>query len=226
MDLLGHALAAEERGWPLGNGNQTNSLPPWLLVAMMSSEQRRWETPGLDATTDGGRATARDEDTAAAAAEVTLRTTLERRVSESLRSLDAVRALLQDPAASARQDTGGGGLRAAEDGAAERLASLTASVDPATALFEGTLREWLACGAATRKGGAGCGDGEVSAPGGREVRMRGQGGAGQALDTGKSGRASDNALPLAFRCEAAGETEAMVSPFLLLLFLARTVGTP
>lgn len=224
VDLLGRALAAEERGWPARNGSRRGSLPPWLLVVMMSSEKRGGETLGLDAETDRERATAGGGDPAAAAAEMTLRTTLERRVSESLRSLDAVRALLQDPAASARQDNEGRGLRAAQDEAAEKLASLTASVDPATALFEGTLREWLACGAATRKDAGDREDGETSARGGRGVNLRRQGGAKQAPDAESSGRASDDALALAFRCEAAGDTEAMVSH--VDGFQARPFGAP
>ena len=46
--------------------------------------------------------------------------------------------------------------------------------------------------------------------------LRTQAGAEQALDVGSSGRASDDALALAFRCEAAGDTEAMVSHFGIL----------
>lgn len=197
-------------------------------MAMMSSEKRGGGTLGLDAETDRERATAGDRDPAAAAAEMTLRTTLERRVSESLRSLDAVRGLLQDPAASARQDNEGRGLRAAEDEATEKLALLTASLDPATALFEGTLREWLACGATTRKGAGGREDGEASARCGRGVSPRKEGSSEPALDAGTPGRASDDALALAFRCETAGDTEAMVSHFGILFdgFQAHTFGAP
>lgn len=213
MDLIGHALSAEERGCSVaatgidtanGGGGRLKGapVPPWLLMAMMSASQSQGPVvaPGVAGT--GAPPSSGGGGPVTAAPEVGLRNSLERRVAESLRSLDSVRALLQDPAGSARQGTtggaGGASRSGADDEAAGRLAALTADVDPATALFEGTLREWLAC---RRRG-----------KGGGELRSRRPWeGSGLGRRGGESPRTvPEDALALAFRCEAAGDAEAMV----------------
>lgn len=211
MELLGHTVAEEERRFAADGNNPSVPMPPWLLMAMMSTAQRRgqasnpmeahgeWSSPGGDLATT--------------AAESELRNALERRVAESLRSLDSVRALLQDPAGSARQGAEGGGAQVADDRAAERLASLTASLDPATALFEGTLREWLACRRRGKEGGERkVGGVPVSA----ERRMdSSRQGVGRSLDV-EGSPTSNDALVLAFRCEAVGDLDPQVNFFVIL----------
>lgn len=235
MGLLGHTLAADDwgqseaAGAPNGRSRQDECLPPWLLLAMVSAAQnhdrqqdhrrRAAGCPGFG----GG-------DPATAATEARLREALERRVSESLRSLSSVRALLHDPAGSVRRpaaDAGrGGGWRpSAEEESAGKLAAITAGVDPATALFEGTLREWLTC-RRKGKGKAAALDGSGGWGGAREL-FEGMGGGGQAAGLGSERAAAPEvhareahnasggagALALAFRCEAAGEGETTVSLF-------------
>lgn len=232
MDLIGHALSAEERGCSaaaavaaggvdITSGDSSSSrkeasVPPWLLMAMVSAAQDRGPVgaPGAGSRT-GAPSSFGGGDPATAAAQVGLRNALERRVAESLRSLDSVRALLQDPARSAGQgaaaDGAGSALRSgADDGALGRLAALAADVDPATALFEGTLREWLAC--RRRRGKEG---GELrSRRRPREGSSLGGGMRGSGFGRGEEGglrTVPDDALALAFRCEVAGDAEAMVS---------------
>eukprot|EP00903_Cladosiphon_okamuranus_P018195 g16738.t1 len=232
MDLIAHSLSAEERGFPAATaarggmdtangrgGRKDTPVPPWLLMAIVSASRNRG--PG-GAPEVGGMGVPQScfagGDPATAATEVGLSDALERRVEESLRSLNSVRALLQDPAGSARHgpaNGAGGAMRAggADDETASRLAALTAGVDPATALFEGTLREWLAC---RRKGK---GEGELYGQMPLEGLGLGAGVRGSGLGRGEGGMrpVEDDALALAFRCEAAGDAEAMEIPFLHFL---------
>ncbi|CAN0023725.1 unnamed protein product, partial [Ectocarpus fasciculatus] len=229
MGLIGHTLAGEERGrsdvaavaeTAASNNPRETPVPPWLLLAMVSAAQNRGRERGsrCAAAAGGihGAPRSGGGDPATAATEEGLRNSLERRVSESLRSLSSVRALLQDPAGSARQHVGDGRIgalrSAADDEAAIKLAALTADMDPATALFEGTLREWLA----SRRRGKGEG---VLFNGGRrpaegsvlrgERRLSGIGlGRPEATDAGESRTVLDDAMALAFRCEAADDKEA------------------
>ncbi|CAN0050299.1 unnamed protein product, partial [Ectocarpus sp. 12 AP-2014] len=161
MSLMGHTLASEERGrsdvaavaeTAAANNPNGPPVPPWLFLAMVSAAQNRGRERGSPCTAEAGGIHGAPRsgggDPATAATEEGLRNSLERRVSESLSSLSSVRALLQDPVGSTRQHVGDGrkgALRSAADyEAAIKLAALIADVDPATALFEGTLREWLA----------------------------------------------------------------------------------
>lgn len=223
MDLIGHALSAEERGRSVvapvaggaglntanGSGRKDPPVPPWLLMAMVSASQNQGPAGAPEA---GGTGVPLPlgfggGDPATAAPEAGLRDALERRVEESLRSLNSVRDLLQDPAGSARPGAADGAEGASRSGgddeAAIRLAALTAGVDPATALFEGTLREWLAC----RRRGKGNGEWSSRRP--REGSGLGGGVRGSAFGRG-SRTVPDDALALAFRCESAGDAEAMV----------------
>ena len=243
MGLIGHALSAEERGFPvaaaggvLGTANGSSvrkdtPVPPWLLMAMVSASQNQGTGGGSEAVGGmGAPPSFAGGDPATAATEVGLRNALERRVEGSLRSLNSVRALLQDPAGSARQGaadsgSGSGSRSGADDEAVARLAALTADVDPATALFESTLREWLACRQRGKGGGDGDGDGEQYGPrhhggsrfGGAGMRDSGLGWGGGG---GSRAVANDDDLVLAFRCEAAGDAEAMVSENVSLLQVA------
>ncbi|CAM9900090.1 unnamed protein product [Scytosiphon promiscuus] len=238
MGLLGHALAADDRGHSGGTAGATHgksrhdeSLPPWLILAMVSAAQKQGRRQGGgDAAEVGslqGCPGLGSGDPATAATEAGLRKALERRVSESLRSLGSARALLRDPVGTVRRPATDGGRESwrssADEEAASKLAAITADVDPATALFEGTLREWLAC---RRKG-----KGEApshAAAGTREV-LRSTGGA-QTMGSGSERSAApglpnsesrtasdDTALALAFRCEATGDGETMEIPFLHFL---------
>ena len=240
MELIAHTLSAEDRGFSPAaaaaggfglnaangsSGRNETTVPPWLLMAVVSASQH--QGPGVGGGT-GVPPSFGGGDSATAATEAGLRNALERRVEESLRSLSSVRALLQDPAGSARQgavDGTGGALRSdgADDEAGGRLAAMTAEVDPATALFEGTLREWLAC----RRRGKG--DGELG--GQRPLEGSGLGGGMRGLGLGRGEEGSravgDDALALAFRCEAVGDAEALVSETVHFLFFSPFVrGAP
>ncbi|CAM9977627.1 unnamed protein product [Ectocarpus sp. 12 AP-2014] len=235
LSLMGHTLAGEERGrsdmaavveTAAANNPRGAPVPPWLFLAMVSAAQNRGRERGFPCTAEAGgiHGTPRSGggDPATAATEEGLRTSLERRVSESLRSLSSVRALLQAPVSSARQHVGDGRIgalrSAADDEAAIKLAALTADVDPATALFEGTLREWLA----SRRRGKGEGVSFKGAPRPAEGSvLRGEqrpSGIGlghvEVADAGESGTVLDDAMALAFRCEAADDKEATEIPFL------------
>ncbi len=226
VELIGHALAAEERGRSVaemdtngggggGGGREEAPVPPWLLMAMVSAARNQGAGGGApEAAETGGSPAPGAGDPAKAAPEAGLMSALERRVAESLRLVQSVRALLQDPAGSARQGAtdraGRALLSAAAAEAAGKIDALTSAVDPATALFEGTLREWLAC-----RQGRGEGGGALSSDGGwaRESSSFGGGqpGLGFERKAGGSRVVSDDALALAFRCEAAGDAEATVS---------------
>ncbi|CAM9536309.1 unnamed protein product [Ectocarpus sp. 4 AP-2014] len=235
MSLMGHTLAGEERGRSdvaavAGTAAASNPkeapVPPWLFLAMVSAAQNRGRDRGSPFTAEAGGVHGAPRsgggDPATAATEEGLRNSLERRVSESLRSLSSVRALLQDPVGSARQHVGDGRIgalcSAADYEAAIKLAALTADVDPATALFEGTLREWLA----SRRRGKGEGISFKSGPRPAEGSvLRGEQrpsgiGLGQVevADAGESRTVLDDAMALAFRCEAADDKEATEIPFL------------
>lgn len=231
MGLIGHTLAGEERRrsdvaavaeTAAENSPKRSPVPPWLLLAMVSVAQNRDRERGsrCAAEADGIQGPPRSGggDPASAATEEGLRNSLERRVSESLRSLSSVRALLQDPVGSARQHVGDGRMgalrSAADDEAAIKLAALTADVDPATALFEGTLREWLASRRRGKgegglfKGGPRPAEGSVLRG---EQRPSGIGlGRAEAVDAGESRTVLDDAMALAFTCEAADDKEATV----------------
>lgn len=248
MDLIGHTLTAQERGRSAtaaaapvvadGDGNRSRQeapVPPWLLLAMVSAAHSQ-ERRGLSAADPSEAAGAVLEgppsrsrgggDPATAAVEGGVRSALEWRVAESLRSLSNVRALLQDPvaAAAAAERAGSTSRSIADDEAARKLEALTAAVDPATALFEGTLREWLACRRSGKKEGGELYSGDAWAGESVNLAGGGRGGGGElcgpgseraaaavAVDGGGSRTMPDNALALAFRCEAAGVREAMVS---------------
>ena len=240
VELIEHTLAAEDRGRSVAGINTTATtiadgsgtsrteapVPPWLLMAMVAAARSQGAGGGVSeaAETGGPPIAGGGGDPAKAAPEAGLRSTLERRVAESLRSVQSVRALLQDPAGSARQGgaaagrAGSASLSAADDEAVGKIDALSAAVDPATALFERTLREWLAC----RGGGGKEGEGGLYSDGG-EVKTDSTsfGGGGRplpgfGLERGAEGSrfVTDDALALAFRCEAAGDAEAMVSVFL------------
>ncbi|CAM9722674.1 unnamed protein product [Pylaiella littoralis] len=263
MDLIGHTLTAQERGRSAtaaaapvvadGDGNRSRQeapVPPWLLLAMVSAAHSQ-ERRGLSAADPSEAAGAVLEgppsrsrgggDPATAAVEGGVRSALEWRVAESLRSLSNVRALLQDPvaAAAAAERAGSTSRSIADDEAARKLEALTAAVDPATALFEGTLREWLACRRSGKKEGGELYSGDAWAGESVNLAGGGRGGGGElcgpgseraaaavAVDGGGSRTMPDNALALAFRCEAAGVREAMEIPFLHFLFEASGDGGP
>ncbi|CAM9439592.1 unnamed protein product [Ectocarpus sp. 8 AP-2014] len=235
MGLIGHTLAGEERGRSdvaaVAETAATNNpkgalVPPWLLLAMVSAAQNRERERGSPYTAEGGGIhgvpRSGGGDPATAATEEGLRNSLERRVSESLRSLSSVRALLQDPVGSARQHVGNGRIgalrSAADDEAAIKLAALTADVDPATALFEETLRGWLASRRRGKgeglsfKGGPRPAEGSVFRG---EQRPSGIGlGRAEVAGAGESRTVLDGAMALAFRCDAADDKEATEIPFL------------
>lgn len=211
MDFLGHAFPAEQQCRKQSEKNPCGSIPPWLLLAMMSAAQdscgqglasHRFRPAGTKGGYLGGGG-----DPSTAAAESQLRKSLEGRVAESLRSLDAVRALLRDPAGSSRQ-----GRRAdivADDGAVNEIDAVAAGIDPATALFEGTLRSWLYGRRGVEEGGRTSQRGTITAG-------SGAGGGSTSAELARKkmeihvGAEPDDEVALAFRCEAAGEAEAQV----------------
>lgn len=244
MGLLGQTLAADDRGKSgaaattaggvNGKSGHDESLPPWLLLAMVSAAQNHGrqggaaeEAGGVQGCSSGGGG---GGDPATAAVEAGLREALELRVSESLRSISSVRALLQDPVGSARRsaaDAGRGGWRSySDEEAASKLAAMTAGVDPATALFEGTLREWLAC---RRKGkGEAALDEDSGGTGGGQWAGSGwERAAAPGAHAGETGMDSDDAaLALAFRCEVAGDRETTVRKMFLRIEENRCVLLP
>lgn len=227
VEFLAHALAAEERRRDSDNaGNSRDSMPPWLLLALMSVAQGRGPDSGkFPASFEMGRrrtgAGGGDPATGAPAAE--LRSALESRVTESLRSVDRVRALLPDRGGSALpQGLDRVGVRAADDSdAAKKLAQSSATVDPATALFEGTLRQWLAC---RRKDVEN--EGDVLAAADDRVTDRSARGSERVSGRGGSRPAVGDALALAFRCEAAGGSATQVGCVTLPSWALFGMGTP
>lgn len=202
---------------------ETPVLPPWLLLATLSAAHDSGQgfpgdALGLEAAPSGhaGRG-----DPSAAAAKSQLRGSLQGRVAASLHSIDRVRELLRDPAGSARPISGGG--MAAEDSVTDELDEVTAGVDPATILFEDTLRRWLDSARSSQSSSARDGNGMPA-----EAQREGGG------SSSRGGKASsrdpeavderlglNDGLSLAFRIEAAGETEAQVSWALGLSLLRR-----
>lgn len=211
--LLSHALAAEEKGSTEKadvSSSPKESIPPWLVMAIMSTARTIGATANFNPVEADGGCSNTGEDLTFAAGQAELREVLERRVTESLRSLDSVRTLLEDPASSARQQGADRGkARWAGDEASAKLASLTAGADPAISLFEGALREWLA----VRQGEGG---GERHTVGGPKTCYKKAvysevAGKERLLGLKGSMPSPNDALALAFQCEAAGDDEAQAS---------------
>lgn len=206
MELLRHAFPADKQQKATSVPGSSNGppVPPWLLLAMLPAAQQ-----------DALRvAHARRGDPSVGAAELQLRRAIEGQIATSLGSLDRIRELLQDPAGSARQVSRAGVV--ADDGVAEELDEIAAGVDPATVLFEHTLRSWMAC----RRGDGGkkkrAGNGDLVATHSEEGKVSSSqdmgalvGAAYEARDS--LGPMSNDGLELAFECEVAGEDEATVS---------------
>lgn len=214
IDLLS---AEQERSAADKSGSRAGK-PPWLLMAMMSAARDGPTMPVARHQDQYPKATHRTaRNPVTAAAEAGLRSALEMRVAESLRSIDTVRLLLQDPAGSViRPEVEGGvsgGPHVARIGTDKKLASLMAEVDPATALFDGILREWLACRRGDDYRGGRDDIGDLGASGDPGLSRREVGVKHSAESSGGAPAtrlASTDALALAFDCEAAGDINAQV----------------
>lgn len=214
MDLLGHTLSGAETNpndvRDSASSSPRGAIPPWLLLAVMSAAQSHGQERASDPRkTAEGNSEAPDLS-ATTVAEKEMRNELEATVAESLSSLDRVRTLLRDPSGLAWQGSGGVITRAATDnGAADELAKLAAAVDPATCLFEGTLRDWLACRGGTREAG------DKHTGGSLISHVEGEGGSsrrdsGKPLNKEGLSSLTNEVLALAFRCETAVDTDAQV----------------
>lgn len=191
LEMLRHALAVEEGSCAALYGDErSRSIPPWLLLALVPASQD---------TADSGRLG--KEETAEE-----VRGALEWRVAESLREIEGVRALMQNRTGSNRPGADMGGAAPGMGSSVARdIAVCSATADPATALFEGTLRKWLMCRRREEhKGGESCTDGEYA------WDSKAKGG-GRPSGMEDSPPVESDLLSLAFRCEAAGEINAQVS---------------
>lgn len=189
--MLRHALAVEEGSCTALYGDEcSQSIPPWLLLALMPASQD---------TTDGRRLG--KEETAEE-----LRDAVEWRVAESLREIERVRALMKDRSGSNRTGADlGGAAPGMGSSVARDIAVCSATADPATALFEGTLRKWLMCRRREEHK-----VGESGTDCGYAWDSKAKGG-GRPSGVEDSPPVESDLLPLAFRCEAAGEIDAQVS---------------
>ncbi|CAM9299259.1 unnamed protein product, partial [Discosporangium mesarthrocarpum] len=218
--LVFHALAADA-GFA--------SAPPWLLLAVSGSGGSDWEGAG-------GSLWARAGAGAGLGAWEGSKGLIRKHVEESLHSLNHVRLLLQDSNTGSQREpqarAGAGGRGRGRTGGpvaegkqdeknkADALALATAGVDPATALFEETLRQWLEVDASL--------DGGVAMMGAwAQKRARAEQGWGlgapwssggdRASSDGLSTHISDQ-LALAYLCEAADTVEDLPGDFLHILF--------
>lgn len=191
LEMLRHALAVEEGSCTALYGDEcSQSIPPWLLLALVPASQD---------TADSGRLG--KEETAEE-----VRDAVEWRVAESLREIERVRALMQDRSGSNRSGADlGGAAPGMGSSVARDIAVCSANVDPATALFEGTLRKWLMCRRREEHKG-----GESGTAGEHAWDSKTKDG-GRHSGVEDSSTVESDLLSLAFRCEVAGEIDAQVS---------------